>query len=47
MRQGRQTSGAPRRPKYILDLVKARHSDLLLAARYLPAPEWTGSPYED
>jgi hypothetical protein len=30
MKQGRQTSGRPRQPKYAIDLVKARMSEVLL-----------------
>lgn len=35
MQQGRQASGRPRRPKYGLDLTKARRSPVLLASRPL------------
>jgi hypothetical protein len=35
MKQGRQTSGQERQPKYALDLVKARLSDVILGQTVL------------
>ena len=35
MRQGIQTTGQPRPPKYSMDLVRARFGDLLLGQRIL------------